>query len=229
MPLPPHARARSHRVVAAATFVALLVVLLTFVPLARGAGVPLTGWFAQSKADVFPTPTPSPTPVYAVHPVASGVGGFICVALPFARLAQVIQLRNGQPRPWYVSLILAQWGFEQGWNIPGYTGYNWGNSSAIAGYPAVSGTNQPGSPGAFAYAYDPIQGVGIYTTFTQMRFYTGVSAVWNQGPIAQAVALGQSPWDAGHYDEAGGPPGRTLVNIINEFGLQRFDNPNQSC
>jgi hypothetical protein len=228
LPLPARKGAprRAHRAAWLTIMGVVLVLALAFVPVVHGAGGKFSQWFALASSAEFPTPTPV---LYPDHPVASGVGDFICVALPFARLVQKEQAQDGLPHPWYVSVILAQWGFEQGWNIPGYTGYNWGNSSAIPGFPSIGGTNQPGSPGAFAYAYSPLQGVAIYETFTKMNFYVGVWQAYPNGPVAQAEALGQSPWDAGHYQEGGGQPGQSLLNAMNDFNLYRFDNPNASC
>ena len=225
----PGAKARNHRLAIAATLGVILTIMLIFVPIAHGAGFSLPGIGAQASLAEYPTVTPTPVPIYPAHPVASGVGDFICVALPFARLVQQRELQAGLAHPWYVSVILAQWGIEQGWNIPGYTGYNWGNSSAIPGFPAVGGINVPGSPSAFAYAYNPLQGVDIYVVFTQMNFYTGITAAYPNGAIAQAIAMGESPWDAGHYAEGGGGAGASLVNVIREFNLQRFDNPSVMC
>jgi hypothetical protein len=226
LPARPGAHKRAHRVAIATALGALIVFALTFVPVVHGAGANFPQWFTQSSAALYPTPTPV---LYPAHPVVSGVGSFICTALPFARLVQQEQAQDGLPHPWYVSVILAQWGVEQGWSIPGYTGYNWGNSSAIPGFAAVGGTNQPGSPGAFAYAYTPLQGVAIYETFTKMQFYVGVWQAYPNGPVAQAEALGQSPWDAGHYQEGGGIAGQSLLNAMNQFNLYRFDNPNVWC
>jgi hypothetical protein len=226
LPARPGAHKRAHHVAIATALGALIVFALTFVPVVHGAGANFPQWFTQSSAALYPTPTPV---LYPAHPVVSGVGSFICTALPFARLVQQEQAQDGLPHPWYVSVILAQWGVEQGWSIPGYTGYNWGNSSAIPGFAAVGGTNQPGSPGAFAYAYTPLQGVAIYETFTKMQFYVGVWQAYPNGPVAQAEALGQSPWDAGHYQEGGGIAGQSLLNAMNQFNLYRFDNPNVWC
>ncbi len=225
----PHVRARTHRLTLATVLVLALLMLVAFVPVARGAGLGLPNWVPLADARAYPTPTPSPTPIYPNHPVVSGVGAFICTALPFARRVQVRQAQEGLPHPWYVSVILAQWGVEHGWSIPDYTGYNWGNSSAIPGFDAVGGLNVPGSPGAFAYAYTPLQGVEIYQIFTRMGFYTGVWQNYPNGPVAQAKALGQSPWDAGHYQEGGGIPGQSLLNAMNGYNLYRFDNPSVFC
>ncbi len=227
-PLPsrPGAKERNHRIALAGALVGFLALLLAFVPVAHGAGITASPWFSQASSALYPTPTPV---LYPEHPIASGVGSFICTALPFARLVQQEQIADGLPHVWYVSVILGQWGVEHGWNIPDYTGYNWGNSSAIPGFPAVGGTSTPGSPAAFAYAYTPLQGVAIYETFTKMRFYVGVWQAYPNGPVAQAEALGQSPWDAGHYDEGGGIPGQSIINAMNQFNLYRFDNPNVSC
>jgi hypothetical protein len=227
-PLPPRpgAKQRNHRIAIAGTLVGFLVLLLTFVPIVHGAGVSAPQWLTQASSAEYPTATPV---LYPQHPIASGVGSFVCTALPFARMVQQEQAADGLPHPWYVSVILGQWGVEHGWNIPDYTGYNWGNSSAIPGFPSVGGTNQPGSPGAFAYAYNPTQGAAIYETFTKMRFYVGVWQAYPNGPVAQAQAIGQSPWDAGHYQEGGGIPGQSILNAMNNFNLYRFDNPKAQC
>ncbi|MBA3822289.1 MAG: CHAP domain-containing protein [Ktedonobacterales bacterium] len=179
----------------------------------------------------------------ASRPTANTVHRFICAALPFARLAQQMELSNpGQgmpnpypwerplPHPWYVSVLLAQWGVEQGWHLPGYTGYNWGNSSAIPGFPTIGGTGQVGSPGQFAYANSAEQGVEIHTIFTKMGNYTSVAAAWPQGPLAQATALGQSPWDFSHYT-ADGVPGDSLTNLLSDptLNLTRYDNQGATC
>jgi hypothetical protein len=225
----PKARARTHRMTLATVLVLALGLLVIFVPVARGAGLGVPNWVPLADARAYPTPTPSPTPIYAVHPVVFGVHDFICTALPFARLVQVKQKQNGLPHPWYVSVIIAQWGVEHGWHIPDYTGYNWGNSSAIPGFDSVGGLNVPGSPGAFAYAHTPLEGVSIYEIFTRMHFYTAVYQNYPNGPVAQAEALGQSPWDAGHYQEGGGIPGQSILNAMNGYNLYRFDNPSVFC
>jgi len=225
----PHVRARTHRLTLATVLLMGLVLMVAFVPVAHAAGLGLPNWVPLANARAYPTPTPTPTPIYPNHPVVSGVGAFICTALPFARLVQTRQMQQGLPHPWYVSVMLAQWGVEHGWSIPDYTGYNWGNSSAIPGFPSVGGLNVPGSPGAFAYAYTPLQGVDIYTIFTKMSFYTGVWQNYPNGPVAQAKALGQSPWDAGHYQEGGGIPGQSLLNAMNNYNLYRFDNLKVFC
>ena len=174
-------------------------------------------------------------------PVVAGETAFVCAALPWARLAQQYEQSGPMPgepnpypalqplpHPWYVSVLLAQWGIEQGWTLPGYTGYNWGNSSAIPGFPTVPGTGQVGSPGQFAYAPNAQVGIEIHSTFTKMGFYTGVWQAYPQGPLAQATALGQSPWDAAHYT-ADGVPGDALTRAITTYQLQRFDQPGATC
>src|SRR5262249_43247461 len=79
---------------------------------------------------------------------AKGSQAFVALALPYARQAH-------QSSGWPVSLILAQWGLEQGWKTPGYTGYNFGNVAALPGEPTVKGIQKVGSPRAFAYAKSP--------------------------------------------------------------------------
>jgi hypothetical protein len=225
LPLPQEAKHRVHRHVLISLALLLVTLAISFVPLSHALGAPPPqSWFAQASAYKLPTPTPIPAPTYPEHPIVGGAWGFICTALPFARLAQQQMLDAGLSHPWYVSVILAQWGVEQGWSMPTYTGYNFGNVSAIAGYPYVGGINVPGSPGAFAYAYTPLQGVHYYVIYTQYGFYSGVAGAYPRGPVAQAIALAQSPWDAGHY---GG--GSKLTNAMAAYGLQRFDNPNAHC
>jgi LysM repeat protein len=149
---------------------------------------------------------------------ANNEQSFVQLALPYAVSAH-------QQCNWPVSLILAQWGLEHGWQIPGFTGYNWGNSSAITGLPSVPGTNAPGSPSAFAYAKTPADGVVIYVTFCKMGFYTHVAPAAASGGVdAAAVALGQSPWDAGHYTNIGSP-GSSLLNELRVYNLYWYDDP----
>jgi hypothetical protein len=174
---------------------------------------------------------------------ATGVHDFICAALPWAQLAQRfeqsennavpgphdIPFQHALPHPWYVSVLLAQWLVEQGNQIPaGLDGYNWGNSSGIPGFDEVPGTGVPGSPNYFAFAHNPLQGIEIHTIFTKMHFYTSVWQAYPYGPIAQARALGRSPWDAAHYDP--GPyPGYSLVARIEQYHLEQYDRPYAIC
>jgi hypothetical protein len=148
---------------------------------------------------------------------ANNETSFVKLALPYAVSAH-------QQCNWPVSLILAQWGVEHGWKIPSYTGYNWGNSSAISGFPTVPGLKVAGSPSAFAYAKTPEQGVQIYVRFCKMRFYTGVAPAAASGVNAAAVALGKSPWDAGHYTNTGNP-GSSLLNVLRAYNLYWYDDP----
>lgn len=173
--------------------------------------IPLSG-----SADVHASVNPPSN----VHPPtfgsASNAQAFINVALPYARQAH-------QQTGWPVSMILAQWGLEHGWHIPGFTGYNWGNSGAIPGFPTVAGTNVPGSPAAFAYAATPEDGVAIYVHCAHLSYYTNVArAAAAYGPDAAARALGQSPWDAGHYT-ATGNPGSSLLSIMRVYNLYWYD------
>lgn len=223
VPLSAAARARGMRLSLLVLVMAGGATLVAFTPLSGWLARPLAPWSANNQVILIPTATPS-------HPVASGEHDFVCAALPFARLAQqaIVKGPNAQPHPWYVSVILAQWGIEHGWNIPDYTGYNWGNSSALPGFPSVPGTNQVGSPGAFAYATSAEMGVQIYVAFAQNGLYNVVAAAYPQGPEAQAYALGASPWDAAHYTEIG-VPGSVIVNVMHTFNLKRLDQPGASC
>ncbi len=218
----------ARRNVVRATIIAVVImfvgVFFSVGPASHIAGSFLT-FSAGSKTYKIP-----PGPVGNSHPIAFGAHNFICAALPFARDAQeqMIEPPHALPHPWYLSVILAQWGIEQGWAMPTYTGYNFGNVSAIAGQPYVPGTNQPGSPGAFAYAGTAEQGVADYVLFAKNGLYGDVAAAWESGPRAQAAALGASPWDANHYTSFASP-GSSLLAVMQINNLTRFDDPTATC
>lgn len=156
------------------------------------------------------------------HLQVSGVQAFICAVVPYVHTAQIAMSQQGVTPPWLTSVIIAQWGLEQGWKLPGYTGDNFGNVAALPGYPTIGGTSAPGSPPAFAYAYTPQQGVDEYVTVVKNGLYTTVTTAGAQGADAQATALGVSPWDAAHYT-ADGHPGDSLTAIIQHNNLTRYD------
>jgi hypothetical protein len=162
---------------------------------------------AQGGEDLAPGTLPGPV---------SGASAFIGVALPYAQRAH-------QQSGWPVSLILAQWGLEQGWKLPGYTGYNWGNVAALPGEPTVGGIQKWGSPAAFAYAKTPEDGLRYYLRVAQLGYYSGVApAASSNGADAAARALGRSPWDAGHYTNRG-DPGSSLISLMHTYNLYQYD------
>lgn len=147
---------------------------------------------------------------------ASGVKSFVAFVLPYARTAH-------QQTGWPTSMILAQWGLEQGWHTPTYTGYNFGNCGAIPGEPTVAGLNVPGSPSAFSYARTPADGLRQYIHVAHLSYYKAVApTAASDGVDAAARALGRSPWDAGHYT-ATGNPGSSLVSILHTYNLAYYD------
>jgi hypothetical protein len=144
------------------------------------------------------------------------VRSFINLALPYARQAHA---QTG----WPTSVILAQWGLEHGWKIPGFTGYNWGNVAALAGQPTVNGIAVPGSPPRFAYAQTPATGLNYYVRVAKLGYYRAVAPTGRQyGAEAAARALGRSPWDAGHYTDHR-DPGSSLVSIMRVYNLFWYD------
>lgn len=161
-----------------------------------------------------------PAPAPASHPPAysapANVKAFINYTLPYARKASA---QTG----WPVSVILAQWGLETGWRTKTYTGYNWGNCGAMPNQPTIGGINKPGSPAAFAYAYSPAQGLAEYVHVAHLGYYTKVAqAARTSGATAAARALGQSPWDWGHYTSRG-DPGSSLIGIMRVYNLYYYD------
>jgi LysM repeat protein len=152
----------------------------------------------------------------ATRPAVSGVAKFLQFALPYAESAH-------QQTGWPVSMILAQWGLEHGWAVPGFTGYNWGNVGALPGAPRVASGGAIGAPAFFAYAATPQDGVNYYVAVAGLSFYSGVARAGRRGgPDAAAKALGASPWDAGNYT-AIGDPGSSLIILMHDFNLYRFD------
>ncbi len=157
-----------------------------------------------------------PTNEYVGQPaVVQGEPAFVQFVLPYARRAHA-------DTGWPVSMILAQWGLEQGWQTPRFTGYNWGNCGAYDGEPTVPGTSAPGSPPAFAYAPGPEDGLRIYLHVAHLPYYTAIAPAAQNGPDAAARALGESPWDAGHYTDHG-DPGSSLIAIMQDFNLYQYD------
>lgn len=147
---------------------------------------------------------------------ASGEAAFVAAVLPYAQ-------RAAQQTRWPTSLILAQWGVEQGWKTPGYTGFNWGNVAALPGEPTVGGIHKAGSPAAFAYATTPEDGLRYYMRVAQLGYYTAVApAAASQGVDAAARALGRSPWDAAHYTDHG-DPGSALLAMLQRYNLYQYD------
>lgn len=174
--------------------------------------IPLAFFASAGAAAIIPAPPASP-PHYGT---VSGVHAFIMFVLPYARQAHAAT-------GWPTSLILAQWGLEHGWRLPGYTGYNFGNCGAVPGEPTIGGLNVPGSPSAFTYSKTPEDGLRVYVHVAHLSFYTGV--VWaaqHGGVDAAARALGRSPWDAGHYTDHN-DPGSSLLAILHAYNMYQYD------
>lgn len=176
-----------------------------------GGGSASSGRAGQaSLATTIPDPAPS-------GGSANGVRAFIQLVLPYAREAHTAT-------GWPTSLILAQWGIEQGWHAPSYTGYNFGNCGAVPGELLVPGLKVAGSPAAFAYAPTPEDGLRIYVEVAHLSFYTAVAPAAAHGGVnAAARALGESPWNAAHYTTPGGEPGSSLIAVLHAYNLYWYD------
>lgn len=173
--------------------------------------IPTTDWAQAKSAPAIPASAHPPT-----YADGSSVDRFIQLALPYARRAH-------EATGWPTSVILAQWGLEHGWAIPGFTGYNWGNCGAVPDEPMVAGTSAPGSPSAFAYARTPEDGLRIYLHVAALSYYTTIAPAARQGSADDAArALGRSPWDAGHYTDSG-DPGSSLLALMRHYNLYWFD------
>ncbi len=97
-------------------------------------------------------------------------------------------------------VLLAQWGVETGWGNQINNQNNLGNIRD--------------KPGSFAQlpTLDAFCQLAIATWHN--GYYPGVLAA--VGPVAQIIAIGESPWDAGHYNSGGGPGSsiRAAYNLI---------------
>ncbi len=121
---------------------------------------------------------------------------FVSELLPYARQVQAARGIDA----W---AVLTQWALETGW----------GTSTLFVVDHNVAGIKHtdPHTGELVFWSYSDLQaGVNDYIATLGLGFYTGVLATAGQGVEATLRALGQSPWDAGHY---GSPPGQSLVNL----------------
>ncbi len=114
-------------------------------------------------------------------------------------------------RQLWPSVVLAQWGIETAW----------GTSEAFVNGHNFAGVSSGGKVLAYAnYA----EGLAAYIWVLGLDYYAAVRAAHDEGPVAQAHALGASPWAASHYRAAGSDvDGSLLVDVIADYGLERFD------
>jgi hypothetical protein len=108
-------------------------------------------------------------------------------------------------------VILAQWADETGWA----TSEHWLVDHNPAGI----------SPGGVVAHYDTVEvGMTAYVSTLNLEIYNPVRAA--SGVIDQALALGASPWAAGHYEDAGKGPGSGLVAIlVDSLGVKSTPTP----
>jgi hypothetical protein len=71
-------------------------------------------------------------------------------------------------------------------------------------------------PDSFCQYASPSQFVGAAIFVWHNGFYPDVLAAAGMSLDVQLLAIGSSPWDAGHYDNGGGP-GSSLLAIKSEF------------
>ena len=194
-------------------FAQALVGALT--PLGRSEQQALSGAVNAlgAVAPAVSTPFPSgPTP----QPISSPAA-FIQTMLPYAEQAH-------KDLGWPVSVVLAQMGVEHGWRLPDFDGWNLANSRPFLDPNGDGGVCYNQSiVRNFCYASTPWIGLAIYEHVAHLSYYSAIArAAQSGGALAAAQALGQSPWDAGHY-AAGGNPGQALINAMNTFHLRQYD------
>lgn len=170
-----------------------------------------SAWQQTAGANGSPTSAPVITAQVKLSTLPSNlpanVRAFLNLALPYAQQAH-------ETLGWQTSVILAQWGLEHGWTVPDAQGYNWGNTTYAPSCPYKAGSR-------FCYAATPQEGLREYVYTAQLSYYNEVRAAVPGGADAVAVALGESPWDAGHYT-VDGHPGDSLLAILHDLGFAQF-------
>ena len=116
----------------------------------------------------------------------------------------------------WTSVVLAQWADETAWG----TSHAW-----------VYGHNPAGiSPGGKIASYpSPGAGFAAYVLTMNLDYYVKVRDSRIDGPVAQALELGNSEWAGGHYiAEGSSTPGSALVAIIDSMDLTAYDGAEES-
>ena len=96
-------------------------------------------------------------------------------------------------------VLLAQWGVETAWGASMFNACNLGNIRCLQSVPCVGGFAQFPDLGSFCLNCIAVWHNGMYGPVLAAKT-----------PSAQLLAIGQSPWDAGHYNNGGGP-GSSIV------------------
>ncbi len=110
-------------------------------------------------------------------------------------------------------VILAQWAEESGWGTAAP-----GDNYAGITDPTTGGFADYSSRQAFEQAYVSVVEQPNMSVITSTASKTA-------SPLAQALAVGQSPWDAGHYLDSGVQGGK-LIDVYNEmFGSDQASDP----
>ena len=208
-------RTKSLIVYVALTLVLAQTLVGALTPLGRserqavGGALLALGAAAPAISTPFPTgPTPQPV---------STPAAFIKTMLPYAQRAH-------RDLGWPVSVVLAQMGVEHGWSFPDFDGWNLANSKAFPDPNGDGGVcyHQPIVRG-FCYASSPQIGLAIYEHCAQLRYYGAIGpAARSGGAAAAARAMGQSPWDEGHYSLNGVAGGKLLV-AMSTYNLYQYD------
>jgi hypothetical protein len=104
-------------------------------------------------------------------------------------------------------VLLAQWGVETDWGNNIGNQCNLGNIRCIAGIPCSS------------YGFSQFPSLASFVTNCIATWHNGYYAAVLAARTSQAqlVAIGESPWDAGHYDDGSGP-GSSIIDAFELIG-----------
>lgn len=123
------------------------------------------------------------------------------------------------------NVILAQWAVETGWgssalainhhNLAGIRWYGHAGTVQVGGTRGKAGTGFSGYPSVAAFVLD-------YAHTLRLSYYDAVRHA--RTARAQLSALGQSPWDAGHY-VLGGLVGGSLISAYSRLPIVTTTSP----
>ena len=133
------------------------------------------------------------------------VASFCTAMAPYARQAAVATGLDCR-------LFLTQWGYESTWGTSSVASHN-----NFAGIEHSSGKGCTCCTGDGVYTICPnVQDfTNLYIAILEQGIYASVRATAGQALSVQMVALGNSPWAAGHYAGSCGSPGCALIEVYN--------------
>lgn len=133
------------------------------------------------------------------------VASFVAAMAPYAR--QVASATGLDCR-----LFLTQWGYESAWGTSPVSQHN-----NFAGIENSTGKGCTVCNGIYTCCPTIQDFTDLYIAIIEQGIYAPVRATAGRALSTQMVALGNSPWAAGHYEGSCGTPGCGLISLYNQF------------